>query len=158
MAIQELLEHAASTKADVRILTGSGTDKAYGRDEIAGAMKHALEAPCKVRILVWNDAQHPVGNTLRRLQREFSDRMEIRISDTRKDFEKVPHFLTVGKEANRLEMPHPPYDDVEFTDVTPLTHARICFRDSEWTSTLNSYFDSKWEEFPAMAEGQPGGA
>jgi len=153
LAIRELLGLARETKAQVRLLTGTGTDMAYGRDDLAKPMRLALEEGCHVRILVWNDAQHPVGSVLAQLAKDFPAGLEIKMSGTRLASDKIPHFLTVGEDANRLEIPHPPYDNIEFTEDSPETRASICFNAAEGTRGLNTYFDVLWAKCPLFTEG-----
>jgi hypothetical protein len=150
LAVQELLDLAAQMSAEVRIVTGSGSDKAYGGD-LAKAMRQAIEKKCRFRILVWNDEQHPYGKTLAELQNAYNTSLSIRMSGTRSTSGTIPHFLTVGDSAYRLEMPHPPYDDMQFSDTTPETKAQICFNDTSLTRILNAFFDKVW----AAASPQP---
>jgi hypothetical protein len=99
---------------------------------------------------VWNDYEHPCGRIWDELKKAFPEKLELRKSGTRQAFGRIPHFLTVGDAAYRLEMPHPPYDDMEFTDISPETKAEICFNNEEFTKSLKGLFEAVWSRCPLV--------
>ncbi len=149
LATLELLDHARSLGAPVRILTGSGTDSFYGT-EVGAALRVCLEKGCLVRVLVWNALDRPCGKALTVLSKRFSQQMQIRSKSGRE--KESPHFLTVDGEACRLEAPHEPYDDVEFSEIWPETVAQIWFNEPPLTKALNTYFDREWGSCPVGPE------
>ncbi|QDT57296.1 hypothetical protein Pan44_53640 [Caulifigura coniformis] len=146
VAFQELLQLAIDTQKRsrgvvVRVLTGSFCSEVYG-PPVAEKFEQFLAAGGDVRIIVWNDSYAKSEWLIRSLERQ--GKLECRISGTTENGEKLSHLFVVGKDAYRLESPHPAYRELKVTDSEPEILSRICFSDSKGAAILAKYFDDLW--------------
>ncbi len=150
IATKELLEHAADTRAEVRLLSGSGTEQFYNSD-IIDLLVGCLRRACSVRILIWNE-KAGLADTLTGLGDVGPGRFEWKYSRTNKYADEIRHLLLVGTQAFRLEKAHDSLDDFEFTEESPELPARICFNDEINGKALEEYFDTLWDMVSVVPE------
>jgi hypothetical protein len=86
---------------------------------------------------------------------EYGDRVTFKLSGTTAGSDRLGHFLVVGKDAYRIEQPHPDLTGTEITDFSPEVLATICFNDSDRAGSLADLFDSLWEVCHPVALRRP---
>lgn len=148
MAMAELLSFAASLRAvDVRLITGTGEDYIY-RGEVAGQFRAAAEVGCAIKILICLKPLAGSASVLKNLARDLPDNVELKTLPQGPSWEDLPHFLSVDEQAYRLETPHRPFKDREFSDISPETVAQIRFKEdpseTRIVPLLNRVFDNAW--------------
>jgi hypothetical protein len=151
VATGQLLEYAHSKRQltgespEIRILTGSLPDFIYSDTDNYERLRSHIEIGGKVKIAVWDNKATSIGGSRLRQLAENSDRLEIRFSGTVEEFPKLSHFLVVGDDAYRLEVPHPKVDQSKVSDFSPECPAMICFNNKEIGTRLVEMFDSLWD-------------
>ena len=142
MAFEKLLCVAKETKADIRLLSGGGSESFY--DDCFSKQLHACkDAGCKIQILIWQKSPDFVSKELAKLANTGT--IQLRVSGTDDYADKIPHFLLVGDSAFRQEALHKPFDrDIKFSETEPQVPARIDFKDPVTGKTLLDMFSQLW--------------
>lgn len=143
MAHRELLGYAEDKHLPIRFLCGTGSDQFFTPEVIQKLRDCALNGPCDIRILIWNDDVNRIAKGLVDFARE--ELAELRISRTTALAEQIPHTLLVGKNAYRKESLHEQWPaNRVFTEDDPEIPAVICFNGPAEAALLSKRFEALW--------------
>ncbi len=127
------------------LIVSSALPELFFGGETGEALQDFHKAGGRIKVLVWNDAEsvRPIRDPFWQSLAKDSD--SFRVSGTSKLGDELNHFFVVGRDAFRLEAPHPDHGDTEITDFAPEVPARICFNDPGRGENIVRYFQTLWD-------------